>query len=275
MICLSLLVLCSASYSDYKSREVSDTHWIILGGIGIIGNVSLFFISGSIVPGTVFLVSGSLFLASILGCFGKADWVCELVALFISVLTVLVHPGNKLLLVCSAAVLFGGVYHLFYVLGIVRGGADAKCLMCMGFVLPSYPVPVLGSSANIPDIVALVIGPSFSVMFMASLISVAGCGIYCILKNIGSNADLRSCFYTYSVPLATVENHHVWSAEKPSCSSGTSRKGIDISDISQIAEQLRMEGRKTMKVTPMVPFIIPLTAGFVCLVLFGSPLFIL
>lgn len=275
MVVSTFLVLCSASYSDHRSREVSDVHWAVIGGIGLLGNFLIQYVSGNVVPGVLFLISGSLFLASILGCFGKADSGFEAISLAIAGATAFFYHGNLSILACSVAVLFGGVYHLFYILGIVRGGADAKCLMAIGLVIPCYPVSIYGSIPDVPDIVTLVFAPSFSALFVASLVSVAGCMLFCAVKNIGSGSGLRVCLHTYSIPLEGAEKRFVWLVERPACSGEESYIPIDDQDVSEILEQFRGEGRENIRVTPMIPFIIPLTVGFVVTVLFGSPLFIL
>ena len=274
-VIITLIVLCSASYSDYRSREVSDLHWAVIGGVGLIGNLLVLTMSGSIVPGIMFLISGTMFLLSIMGGFGKADIVCEFISLILAGVTAYLCRDDLFTMACSLSVIFGGLYHLFYIFGIVRGGADAKCLMCIGFVLPCYMTPVFGSVANVPDLVELIIVPSFSVLFVASILSVAGCGLYCIMKNIGSETGLRFRIHTYPASLDGLEKKFVWPAERPVGYGGGSCKAVDDDDVPDMLEQFRREGRKTIRVTPMVPFIIPITVAFAAVILFGSPLFIL
>ncbi len=274
-VVITFIILCSASYSDYRSREVSDLHWAAIGGVGLVGNLIALTISGSIVQGIVFLISGTMFLMSVMGGFGKADNIFELLSLIIAGMTAYLCRDDLSTVACSLSVLFGGLYHLFYIFGIVRGGADAKCLMSIGFVLPCYTTPVFGSVANVPDLVELVIVPSFSVLFTASIISVAGCGFYCMMKNIGSETGLRFRIHTYPAPLEGLEKKFVWPAERPAGYGGGSCKAVDDDNVPDMLEQFRREGRKTIRVTPMVPFIIPMTVAFAAIILFGSPLFIL
>lgn len=273
-IIVTFLVLCSASYSDHRSREVSDVHWVLIAGVGLLVDFSILINEGSTVPAIMFLTSGSLFIASILGGFGRADLILEVISIMVAGTSIFPHPHDTFILACSMAVLFGGVYHLLYILGIVRGGADAKCLISIGFVIPCYPIPVFGSITNVPELLRLIIIPSFSVLFVASVFSVIGCGIFCILKNLGQDMDIRTCIHTYQVPLDTVDKRFVWPVERPACCGGGSCEAVD-EDIPELLEQFRKEGREKIRVTPMVPFIIPLTVGFMIMVLFGSPLFIL
>ncbi len=274
-VVITFIILCSASYSDYRSREVSDLHWAAVGGVGLVGNLIALTMSGSIVQGIVFLISGTMFLMSIMGGFGKADNVCELLSLIVAGMTAYFCRDDLFMVACSLSVLFGGLYHLFYIFGIVRGGADVKCLMSIGFVLPCYTAPVFGTVADVPDLVGLIIVPSFSILFVASILSVAGCGLYCILKNIGSGTGLRFRIHTYPASLEGLEKKFVWPAEKPAGYGSGSCKAVDDDDVPEILEQFRREGRKTIRVTPMVPFIIPMTVAFAVIILFGSPLFIL
>lgn len=273
-IVIAFLVLCSASYSDHRSREVADIHWAFIACTGLLVNFSILIAGGSTVPAIMFLTAGSLFFASILGCFGRANPVMEIISFLVAGTSIFFRPHDTFAVACMTAVLFGGMYHLLYITGIVRGGADAKCLMSIGFLIPCYPAPVFGTAADVPELLRLIIAPSFSVLFAASVISVIGCGTFCILKNLGQDMNIRTCIHTYQAPLDAVEKGFVWPVERPACRGGGSCKAAD-DDVPELLEQFRLEGKEKIRVTPMVPFVIPLTVGFAITVLFGSPLFIL
>lgn len=275
VIVLVLVVLASASVSDWRKREVSDVHWAIIGFVGLAVSFIVSSDASTSWKPIVNLLSGTLMLLSVLGYVGKADVLSETVAAVLAVFVIVHSDGDMTYIGPAMSVLFCGIYHVMYSLSIVRGGADAKCLMTLGIALPGYTEPVLAHAARVPVLLELAIPPSFAVLFMASVLSVVGCSLFCLLKNRGSGISWSRRFRIYPMPLEDVGGKHVWPVQKIENGSCVPCGIMDDSDVPTVLGGLRSAGIGEVEVTPMVPFIVPATISFILVVLFGNPMFIL
>ena len=266
-VCLAMLF---AAYSDMRTREISDIYWKFIGLVGIAGCALAAFIQGELGIAVVTVLAAQvLFLYSVL-CDTRVDGILlEMLSVSLAVIAPVLDGGC---LTYSIAVFFCVGFHVMYSIGVLRGGADAKALMAISIALPVYPDIGFGTFAGNGFLESLMI-PSFSVLFLASILSVVGCALYCTVRNHGMTMPGFYC--GYMMPVADVCNSFVWPAENiidgKRCRCTVPDDGNEV----EICDKFRSLGLSEIYVTPMVPFVVPIAFSLIFIVLFGSPIFIL
>ena len=170
----------------------------------------------------------------------------------------------------AASVLFCLFYHFLYAVGIVRGGADAKCLMSLSVAIPSLPEYLMEPNGNVPDILMKVFSPSVSVLFLSSVLSVAGVMVYCLIRNRGSFYPGSS--HGYMMPVRDVRGSFVWPSEDIRDGVRTRCQIPDDDEVEGICQKFEEAGEDEIYVTPMVPFILPMAVSLILVLLVGDPL---
>ena len=266
-VCLAMLF---AAYSDMRTREISDLYWKFIGAIGVAGWVLIALSEGTFgIPAGLAAIAQILFLVSVL-CETRIDGTVLEIASVILALIPAALPGGTV--EYSVPVFFCVLFHVLYSIGIVRGGADAKALMAISIAIPVYPELGFGVFSGNGVLESLIV-PSFSVLFLASVLSVAGCAVYCTVRNHG--ASVPGFYCGYMMPVADVCSSFVWPAEdivdgkRCRCSIPEEGKNVEICD------RFRSLGLSEIYVTPMVPFVVPIAFSLIFVLLFGSPMFIL
>ena len=266
-VCLAMLF---AAYSDMRTREISDLYWKFIGAIGVAGWVLIALSEGTFgIPAGLAAIAQILFLVSVL-CETRIDGTVLEIASVILALIPAALPGGTV--EYSVPVFFCVLFHVLYSIGIVRGGADAKALMAISIAIPVYPELGFGVFSGNGVLESLMV-PSFSVLFLASVLSVAGCAVYCTVRNHGVSVPGFYC--GYMMPVADVCSSFVWPAEdivdgkRCRCSIPEEGKNVEICD------RFRSLGLSEIYVTPMVPFVVPIAFSLIFVLLFGSPMFIL
>lgn len=258
-------LLLSAALSDARTREVSDVHWLLIGLFGI----PLHAVSCADSQGFVGAVSGMagslLLLAYMLS--ERLSGVHSLVAL---VPAAAMYAASALSGTSPewvmAPLLFFAVLAL-YRAGLIRGGADAKALMVLALAFPSFPVtswtPVLWVPA---DQSVLVPGPVLTITLLALALSALMC-VPSVVRGARSGCGLGAC---YRMDVRSARGSHVWPLED---SDGETVFRAPLSDDTEGRyDRLEAAGAEDVLVTPMVPFIVPLTASFLAVMVLGDPL---
>ncbi|MCQ2084584.1 MAG: hypothetical protein MJZ21_00370 [archaeon] len=266
VLCVTVAaVLISSSVSDVRSREISDKHWVVIGAVGIVAN--LLCSAGS---GMTYAVLGSvgeaLFLIMLLGDHGKLDAVMFVASLLLAATSLMLGGGCEGVIRCAAPVLFSTFFLVMYWLGIIRGGADTKCLIVCAMAVPVYPEWV--AMTDVLDILNMVFAPSVAMMFIASIMSVACCSVYCSARSL-SCGSIR--FNGYRLPVTDVGSHFVWPMEDIEDGKVVRCAIPEDKSIGEICTRFERAGVKDILVTPMVPFLVPLTVAFVMIMVLGSP----
>ncbi len=153
----------------------------------------------------------------------------------------------------------------FYVARLLHGGADAKALMGLTVLAPFYPS--LGPLPLISNLDAMMIVFPFAFVILldsalASLFVPLGYAFY----NISRGDVDRKMFFGYKMSLKEVPKKFVWLMERvedgeivtvlfPSRGRGKKQVLKDIRD-------LREKGRKKAWVSPKIPFMVPMFAGY-------------
>lgn len=184
--------------------------------------------------------------------------------------------------------IFAGVFYIFGRMHLF-GGADAWALIFIAFTVPVFPfTPLLGSSP---------LGFfAFSVLINALLLNLAApVGIFLVNVMRGNKAPLMYLFFGFPVKGEEIQKEWGFVMEEFEEKDGTvSRKFIGFFDAvkrmykgegrvytkdlrehpQEFTQELAMYKKAgTVWISYAVPFIIPITAGFVTAIVFGDFLF--
>ncbi len=271
-----ILLMISASRDDFRTREVSDMHWAAIGIIGLTGHLFTSHLTGNLsFTMAASLLAGALFLLSVLVESERISLTAGLLSLTIAIVSLLIADGNAMATGCSISVLYCCLFVVGFYTGLIRGGADAKCLMAIALAFPVYSD--FGSSlfSDVPAILKTLFPPAVATLFLGSILSVVGCAVYCTYMNLQNQGLIRGFYRGYMMPAVMVPISFAWPAENI-VGGERVRCGIPADeDVEEICDRYRENGIYEMYVTPMMPFVVPLTAALVFVLVFGNPLFIL
>ena len=270
-IAMTAVVMLSASYFDWRYREVPDIHWWVLGISGIV--LTAVSISGGIDFKAAMMLMGSVMIllyilldvdippiASMIYCASMA-------LLFIyPVVTGFDDPVIRRLLVIPICFVF---FYVLFIIGVLRGGADAKCLMTLAMVFQLYPrmgdLPLIAT----PSLeIQMVISFPIAVLFHASLFSFAWL-FWTIFRKIHRREDPVEMYTLswYKMSIDEARRSHVW--PKQDVVNGMVVNVNGVADEGAL-DRLESIGAKDVWVTPIIPFMVPMTAAIFFVLFAGS-----
>jgi len=185
---------------------------------------------------------------------------------------------------------FAFIYLFVYVLFQLGafGGADAKALMVISLIVPTFPAITLFDTSLPLQGIPLIDVFAFSVFGNSIILTVVvplGLFIYNLLHN-PLRETLRRPLYMfigYRTPVSRLGNDHIRMIEsyketEEGIKFSFTRAGTELTSnvVAQLNRQVRA-GRMddSVWVTPGLPFMIPITAGFITAVVFGDLIFYL
>ena len=185
---------------------------------------------------------------------------------------------------------FAFIYLFVYVLFQLGafGGADAKALMVISLIVPTFPAITLFDTSLPLQGTPLIDVFAFSVFGNSIILTVVvplGLFIYNLLHN-PLRETLRRPLYMfigYRTPVSGLGKDHIRMIEsyketEEGIKFSFTRAGTDLTSnvIAQLKHQVRA-GRMddSVWVTPGLPFMIPITAGFITAIVFGDLIFYL
>lgn len=163
-----------------------------------------------------------------------------------------------------AGVFAGAIYALWW-LGLLAGGADAKALMALAILVP-FPLH-LGAFPLLPSPLPPALGALGN-----ALLAVLAVPLALLARNIARGA-LRFPHALLGVRMAVAEarRRHVWPMER---ADGEAVRTVLFPSRRPWTEEdwdaLAARGRSEVWVTPKVPFMVPLLAGFAAAALVGD-----
>lgn len=191
-----------------------------------------------------------------------------------------IHPSFMLI---TSVLLIITVIYSMYNSGIIMGGADAKALMLISLMVPAYPVVGhLSFSTYFFEILDTVPLQRFLLPFsLASLLNGAILLLvyplfFLVLNLVRRDFRFPRCFFGYRLNIDLFEKRFVWLLEI----ERDGRRKMALSpprDEKKVKEQLdifRKAGDEKIWVQPKIPFVIPMTAGYVISILFGNLVFL-
>jgi preflagellin peptidase FlaK len=271
-----LLILASAAISDIRTREVHDGHWIAIGLAGIIAWIAISVYQGIGWEHIAIAAGSGIIIFDVLWDSDRSIITSALIYGSIFVLFLLPYmlsPSNEMIQARMMIPVFYVIYMLMYMAGILRGGADAKCMISLTVAFPLYiefwHFPIVA----IPDgVISEVFVFSLTVLFYALLFSLLTV-IYFIYRNFRDGNTGRRIVSGYMMDIDDAEDSYVWPMDDV---GENGLYNISIPEHTyEIYERLREHGEKRIWVTPMIPFIFPLFVAFLFTGIVGNVLFLI
>ena len=280
----AMIILGYASLSDLRTRKAPNLLWIVLSVIGVvmiivtiaqdglpIGYLLVLVPIVAILSDVFWEVKGSSLLAR------SAPLVKYGVAISATVVLAATwaNEGDFQSLLAVPIVML--LVILLYMVDVIRGGADAKALISIAIVFPSYPVfagiPLIATES---DILETVIPFTFSVLVNAALLVVFLPLAFLIMNLCRKDLKSPQMFLGYRTDGAKAIGKHVWLMERIEDGKHVfySRPKLE-EDLAKEISLLRERGRSEVWVTPKIPFIVPIFASLVITAIVGNPFFLL
>jgi len=283
-LALAFVVLLLASWSDWRAREASDLHWIVLGVAGMGFLAAQIILDGADLLYLAILVPIAIFFLDIFwdrpGMFEGGVHALPL-ALYLAgfaVLAVLVALRyDKLYLweLMLVPILFL-LFILLYQFDVIKGGADAKALIALAILFPLYPVidglPLIALPSELSQ---FVLPFPMLVLFNAALATLVMPVAFILYNLVKGDVGLPMLF-GYRVAVDDAQGRFVWPMERM---VGGERRVTyfpkSSEDTAAQLEELRSAGAGEIWVTPKLPFLIPITASLVFSAVVGNLFFLL
>lgn len=163
-----------------------------------------------------------------------------------------------------------GLMFVFFQLRLIFGGADAKALMAIAVLVPLQPeileFPLLKGS---PMPFSWSIFSNSVLLFLLIPISLL------IFNLIKRNIEFPYLFLGYKMNTEKALQKFIWPLEKIVDGKRKFTYLPSEFDAKEEIIELKKSGLEEIWVTPKIPFMIPLFAGFICAFIFGDILYIL
>ncbi len=286
-VALLLLALGIAAVSDLKRREVDDLLWQVVAVVGVLlGAVAV--APGGAVPLLAWLLVGGLLLQHLVAWderlperLAGAALLLELagyavVLVLVGVLVAQDGIGPSGVPWAAIATLVTIVVaRLLYELGILYGFADAKALMVIGLLVPTFAAPWLGTPAG--SLAVLGWMPfAITALTDAAVLSVA-IPIYLAVRN-AARGDFRwdRAFTCYRLATSELPQRFVWvkdpelPPEIQEAVDDAETSADDAAARARAADHLLARGVGSIWVSPQVPYVILLALGTVAALLTGN-----
>lgn len=276
VVFLILATLLSASVFDWKYREIPDWHWAIMFVVGIILSIAKVIDSGLGPVGLLMPLCVALIAFDCLYDRGPSIMMDMTIYIAIAILAIVpfvMIGGDVGRTFISIPITYAAMNVLYYT-GLVRGGADAKSIIAIASVFPTYP-EILGMPIiDVPSgIESQVFTPAFAVLTMALILSLLY-GVFNFIRNlIAGNTVMPQMIIGTMMPIEKAKVSKVWSMED--IVDGESVITTSAIEDDEIWKRLEDGGRTEIWVTAIIPFLIPITIAFIIMVTVGFPLFTL
>ncbi len=280
-----------AAASDLRSRRVRDALWISLGTVGLMILATEIAFQGYPWPAWTLLVSAAIvFYAVFFGepLFGEdgfharpiriVSFLAAAALFLISVGSLQNGAGSPVLPELASMPIMVLVYQGFYRLRLLHGGADAKGLIALTLLIPSYPnaspFPVLRADPRVDTLLRTVFPFSLVIWVDAAILTLAVPVALLVYNAARGDLALPQALFGYRTRLSPFPAH-AWLMERITARGDhvlvlfPKRGGDPADDIAR----LRASGAERAWVTPQTPFMLPLLFGFLLAFFAGNLLF--
>lgn len=283
-VTIALVALALAALADWRTREASDAYWIVIGGAGMAFLAAQIVMDGENLLYLAILLPIAIFFADIFwerkGMFEDGVNVLPLAlyAVGFAVLGWMVYQFHSELYFWELMVvpILFFIFMLLYQFDVIKGGADAKALIALSIMFPTYPV--IGPLPLIPipfETAQFVLPFPLLVLFNAAILTLAVPVALFALNVSRRRFRFPAMFIGYVLPIAEAKNKYVWPMER---FEDGERKLIlfpgPSEDTGADFDRLAEAGAQEVWVTPKIPFLIPITASLVFSVVVGNLLFL-
>jgi preflagellin peptidase FlaK len=177
--------------------------------------------------------------------------------------------GNKTIYLVFIPIMIVLVYFLFQ-MRLIFGGADAKALMALAILVPLSPI------INSIPVWKDAIMPASWTIFSNSVILFLFIPLSLLIFNVAKrNPEFPYCLLGYKMTIAKAKEKFVWPLEKIKDGKRKFMYMPKDFDTEKELEEFEKLDIKEIWVTPKIPFMIPLLAGFIASFILGDILFYL
>lgn len=273
-IIIVVAVMLPACISDWRSREASDAYWWLLGAIGIVSMTIASLSGNAVIEGMMVAACTGMVLFAVLHGAGErkvTKIIYYSVAALLLIIPAISEWDDPVVRRHIAVPIMMLIYITLYEIGLIKGGADAKFLITLTILFPMYPSFGAFPFIHIPaGSVSTVFQFSFAVLFHSALFSML-VPLRNAVINMRNGYIGRRMFTGYVMDISDVTESHVWPIEK--IIDGRMEYTGRVCETP--IEYYIKAGIERIWVTPMIPFLIPLTAATVFVAFFGNLMFIL
>ena len=161
-----------------------------------------------------------------------------------------------------------GIVYLLFQMRLIFGGADAKALMAIAILVPLEP-----TIGQFPLWQGSVMPFSWSI-FANSIILFLFIPISLLVYNAAKrNVKFPYCVLGYKMKISKAREKFVWPLEKIIDGKHKFMYMPKEFDVNEELDEFEKNGIDMIWVTPKIPFMIPLLAGFIVAFIFGDILF--
>ncbi len=275
----SVAVLCYASVLDWRTRRVGNRVWVLLSAIAMALLVVRVLVDDAPVEYLLVLVPVVAILADVYGSSDEAGaWTKLLplasyaVAIIVTVYLAYLWADDRYFAHLLTAPVMMLAIVVMYMLDLIRGGADAKAFIAISIMFPFYPeigpIPLITAEGSFAE----VLFPFSFVVMMTATIVAAYSPIVFALRNLASREfAMPYAFLGYRMDAETARTKHVWLMERME-EGGHVRyiRPRRDEDLSEELDKLVSAGYSRVWVTPMTPFIVPMTIALVFTAVVGN-----
>jgi preflagellin peptidase FlaK len=177
--------------------------------------------------------------------------------------------GDKTMYLVFIPIMIVLVYFLFQ-MRLIFGGADAKALMALAILVPLPPIinsiPLWKNS----------IMPAPWIIFSNSVVLFLFIPLSLLIFNaVKRNIEFPYCLLGYKMTIEKAKEKFVWPLEKIKDGKRKFMYMPKDFDTQKELEEFEKRGMNEIWVTPKIPFMIPLLAGFIASFILGDILFYL
>lgn len=285
-----------AAAMDWRSRMVKDQVWVALGAVALaLVEVDLVLAA---MPWFLHLTSAATAILYFGVFYGKPIWDDD-ESLHLRPPRVLLYASVPLSIMAAGLLSSGDpdalgafwrllvmpgmvvVAHGLYYMNLLRGGADAKAAMALGLLFPGvYPhlagLPILAAPSSAESLLAIWFPFAFVTIVNAALLFVVA-PLGFLARNVADRtAKIPRAFFGYTAPIKAIPKYS-WLLDRVEEGRLVPRYSPRRTDDEEAdrAEQLRLLkelGKERVWVTPKLPFVTAILAGYALAVIVGNPL---
>ncbi|OGS49744.1 MAG: hypothetical protein A3K65_05305 [Euryarchaeota archaeon RBG_16_68_12] len=284
-------LLAFAAVSDWRTREVRDRVWVWMGTLGLILFGADLWLGGVdpviglvLVPTAVLLYDplfgqefrtedgGWRFQPAPIAAFGIAAAATAYAIYDLQGDPAALGTFYMYLTAPVMMLVFRGMYELH----LLKGGADAKAMIAIAALVPTYPempsLPLVSLDPRLQDALRVLFPFSLLVLMNAALFFVVAPIAFLAYNARRGNLEFPKAILGYKVPLDAVPKHAWFMDQIEEGGHVVVYFPKKRQDREGIAKALRDAGFTEAWVTPQLPFIVAITASFVFSFLVGNVL---
>ncbi len=163
---------------------------------------------------------------------------------------------------------------LLYFFRILYGGADAKAVIVLAMLVPFYPtipnLTLMGSSGPLLNVMEIFFPFTLIVLLNSSLLMVFLPIAFVTINLINGDHSFPEIFFGYRKKLEEIPDSFVWPMEYYE-DGELKTELMPRGSSDERIESLKESGKEKFWVTPKLPFIVPMAAGFVISFVIGNP----